>query len=58
MIASLSGVWKWLLAGGDNTFQQFFAEELRGNLFSGCLTFSGFLYAAYTFIIVHMKTHV
>lgn len=49
---------EWLCKGGDGTWQGFFARELRGDLFGACLTLSGFLYAAYTFIIVHMKCHV
>lgn len=48
----------WLLQHGDNSFHAFYASDLRGDIFAACLTLSGFLYAAYTFIIVHMKTEV
>lgn len=41
-----------------SAFQEFYAKELRGSLFDGCLTFGGFLLAAYTFIVIHMKDAV
>lgn len=48
----------WFFQNGEKSFQAFYASELRGDIFAACLTLSGFLYAAYTFIIVHMKTEV
>jgi hypothetical protein len=48
----------WLLQHGDRSFHAFYASDLRGDIFAACLTLSGFLYAAYTFIIVHMKSEV
>jgi hypothetical protein len=39
---------------GDG-LHKFYAASLRGSLFAGFLTLSGFLFSAHTFIIVHMK---
>ena len=39
----------------DVTLYDVFAKDLRHGLFTGFLTISGFLSAAHTFIIVHMK---
>src|SRR5262245_14678867 len=36
-------------------FYRFYASNLRGGLFTGFLTLSGFLFAVKTFIIVNMK---
>ncbi len=33
----------------------FYAQYLRGSMFTGFLTLSGFLFSGYTFIIIHMK---
>lgn len=54
----LNTVGSWLVESGADTFAEFYADDLRGNLFSGCLTFGGFLFAAYTFIVILMKTAV
>lgn len=43
----------WLPAGKD--VFDFYAKNLRGGLFSGFLTLSGFLFSVNTFIIVNMK---
>lgn len=48
----------WLVSSGSGTFQELYANDLRANLFNGCITFAGFLLAAYTFIVIHMKMHV
>ncbi len=42
-----------LCASAD--FYQFYAMNLRGSLFSGFLTLTGFLFAVKTFLIINMK---
>jgi hypothetical protein len=42
----------------DATFYDMFAKDIRPGLFTGFLTISGFLSAAHTFIIIHMKKEV
>ena len=54
----MSGTEILALLTNPSPFQEFYAEELRGSLFDGCLTFGGFLLAAYTFIVIHMKQAV
>lgn len=46
----------WLFAKGD--LFDFYAEHLRSDLFNGFLTLAGFVLAAKTFIVVHMKKEV
>jgi hypothetical protein len=36
-------------------FSHFFADKLRGSLFSGFLTLTGFLFAVKTFVVINMK---
>ena len=42
-----------LYANAD--FYQFYATNLRGSLFSGFLTLTGFLFAVKTFLVINMK---
>jgi hypothetical protein len=42
------------LPPGDQVFE-FYQKHLRGSLFSGFLTLSGFLFSVNTFIVVNMK---
>ena len=39
-------------------FTNYFAENLRGNLFAGFLTVGGFLFSLKTFIVIKMKENV
>jgi hypothetical protein len=39
-------------------FVKFYAENLRGNLFSGFLTLAGFLLSAKTFIVIHLQKEI
>lgn len=50
--------WEWLCLAGDGSWQGFYAQNLRDSLFNGCLTLGGFIFAAYTFIVIHMKSSV
>ena len=55
----LSQVWKvlvWFVSDGD--FLKFFNEELRSDFFNGFLSLAGFMLAAKTFIVIHMKQEV
>jgi len=52
----MSGTWSCLIA--SEPVAEYYASHLRDNLFNGCLTLGGFLLAAYTFIVIHMKTSV
>ncbi|MCK6586798.1 MAG: hypothetical protein L6Q76_04345, partial [Polyangiaceae bacterium] len=36
-------------------FHEFYAHSMRGSLFTGFLTLSGFLFSVNTFIVVNMK---
>jgi hypothetical protein len=40
---------------GTDCFWKFYAENMRGSLFSGFLTLTGFLFAVKTFIVINMK---
>lgn len=40
------------------TFAEFYADNLRVPMFTGFLSLGGFLFAAKTFIVVHMKKEV
>ncbi len=46
----------WLFA--DSPFLKFFSEELRSDFFNGFLSLAGFMLAAKTFIVIHMKQEV
>jgi hypothetical protein len=48
----------WVWASSDGTFATFYAKSLRDGLFNASLTFSGFLLAAYSFLVIHMKSEV
>jgi len=39
-------------------FVRFYAENLRGNLFSGFLTLAAFLLSAKTFIVIHLQKEI
>src|SRR4051794_31887384 len=42
-------------ASAEDAFQQFYATNLRGSLFSGFLTLTGFLFTVKTFLVINMK---
>lgn len=46
----------WLFAEGK--LLKFFQEELRSDFFNGFLSLAGFMLAAKTFIVIHMKQEV
>lgn len=46
----------WLFK--DGCFLKFFSEELRSDFFNGFLSLAGFMLAAKTFIVIHMKQEV
>ncbi len=56
MNCTIQNIINWLFS--DGLFQKFFAEELRSNFFNGFLSLSGFMLAAKTFIVLHMKKEV
>lgn len=45
-------LFEWM---ADASFYMNFYKDIRAGCFTGFLTISGFLYAAHTFIVVHMK---
>ncbi len=50
-----SNALNWLF---DHGLFDVYARDMRGGLFSGFLTISGFLYSTHTFIIAHMRKEV
>lgn len=56
MWSQLSNAFSWLFAEGP--FLKFFSDELRSDFFNGFLSLAGFMLAAKTFIVIHMKQEV
>lgn len=56
MSAVISNVFMWLFETGK--FWDFFSGELRSDFFNGFLSLAGFMLAAKTFIVIHMKNEV
>lgn len=56
-------MWAWLSQAGtwlvsEGKVFTFYAESLRSDLFNGFLALAGFMLAAKTFIVIHMKQEV
>lgn len=58
MVGWLTSIWSWCFDSGKGTLYSYYADTLRGDFFNAGLTLGGFLLAAYTFIVIHMKTSV
>ena len=56
MWTTITQAFMWLFSGGE--LLDFFSKELRSDFFNGFLSLAGFMLAAKTFIVIHMKQEV